>query len=108
MKIIALCVGVVHETWFRDTRDERQVSLLSLVDADSFLDKKLGQMLTYAPSPDEQKELLLDKLDMVKLSIAVSEIRPSQGGKLGIRGMIDRSTVPAAAVVAKAATPAKG
>lgn len=108
MKLDVMIVGVNHETWFRGTRDERQVIQLNCLDRSAFLGLKLKTTFDYSPSADEASEIKLESLDGATVSIGVSEIRPGNAGRLTIRGKIDRSTVPAECLVngAKPVSPA--
>jgi len=99
MKVDILCVGVNHETWFRGTRDERQVSVLNCLDRAQHLGLKLKNTFDYNPAPDEVAELFLEKLDGLPLTIAVSEIRAANAGRLTMRGKIDRGTLPSDVLV---------
>lgn len=98
MKAIVLVAGVNHEVWFRDTRDERQVQTLCCLDRDAFNGVKMKQTFDYTPSPEESRELDLDRLDGSIITIAIGEVRPGNGGRLSVRGIIDRGSVPKEAV----------
>lgn len=98
MKLQVLVVGLNHETWFRDTRDERQVTTLNCLDRETHLGEKLKQTFDYNPTPEETAEIDLEKLDGEKLLLAVREIKAATGGRLSMRGKIDRASVPASAV----------
>lgn len=98
MKLNVFVAGVAHETWFRDTRDERQVCVLNCLDREAFLGMKFKQTFDYGPSREEAEALDLDKLDGVTLSIAVENIKAVNGGRLKVLGKIDRSTIPAEAL----------
>lgn len=107
MKIQLMVVGVAHETWFKGQRDERQVTQLLCVDADPFLGSIMGQMLTYTPTAEEAKDLDLEKLNGRKLAFGVTEFRPGQGGKLNVRGKLDRSGLPKECLAAGPSSPAQ-
>lgn len=98
MKLNVLVVGLNHEVWFRDTRDERQVVTLNCLDRDAHLSEKLKQTFDYNPTQEEASEIDLEKLDGEKLVLAVREIKAANGGRLSMRGKIDRASVPAAAI----------
>lgn len=98
MRLNVMIVGISHETWFRGTRDERQVSLLNCLDRDAFLGIKFKQTFDYAPSAEELEKLDLEKLDGVMTTLAVQEIKPTNGGRLKMSGKLDMSTLPKEAV----------
>lgn len=87
-------MGISTEVWFRDTKDQRQVQQLNLLDIDSHEGHKIKQTMDYTPSKEESESLDLSKLDMVPLLIGVSEIRAATGGRIKILGRIDLTSVP--------------
>jgi len=105
MKAKCLVASVNNETWFAGQKDERQVVTLNLLDADAHLGKKIKQTFDYTPSQDEAKELDLPALDMQMIVIAVSEISAGAGGRLKIRGEIDRSALPKQSLRAAGSSP---
>jgi len=106
MKLTILVAGVTTDTWFKGTRDERAVLNLNCLDADAHDGLKLKQTFDYTPTQDEQKELDFNGLEGVKIVLAVEEIKAGAGGRLKMRGKIDRSTLPKANSTApKAQTP---
>lgn len=103
MKLNVFVAQVTPETWFRDTRDERQVLKLSCLDRESFLGLKLVQTFDYMPSQEEAEEIDLMKLDGASVALSVSEFKPANGGRLVAKGKLDRSTLPKEAVNANGA-----
>ena len=98
MKMEILVAGVAREVWFRDSRDERQVTVLNCLDRQVHDGLKLKQTFDYTPTKDEEEALDLDKLDGASLVLAVNEIKAANGGRLKFRGKIDRASVPKGAV----------
>jgi len=94
MKAIVLVAGVTLDTWFRGTRDERQVTVLNCLDSEAHLGRKLKQTFDYTPSPEEAAELNLPALDGQRITLAIEEIKAASGGRLKMRGTIDRSGLP--------------
>lgn len=109
MKIEVYVAGVSQDVWFRDTRDERQVTMLNCLDRQAHDGLKLKQTFDYTPTKEEQDAYELQKLDGATLILAVDEIKAANGGRLKFRGKIDRSSVPKQALRANGAgsTPAK-
>ena len=102
MKIEVYVAGVSPEIWFRDTRDERQVTVLNCLDRVSHEGLKLKQTFDYQPSREEQESIDLEKLDGLTVVLAVEEIKAANGGRLKFKGKIDRSSVPKQALRASA------
>jgi hypothetical protein len=94
MKIDVYVAGVSREVWFRGTRDERQVMLLNCLDRAAHDGMKLKQTFDYAPTPEEVEAIELEKLEEQSLVLGVEEIKAANGGRLKVRGKIDRGTVP--------------
>jgi len=96
MKIPVYIAGVLPETWFRDTRDERQVWCLNCLDTQTHLGVKMRQTFDYVLTADEMKLLQPAELDGQDIVLAVSDVRISNG-RLRVTGKIDLSTVPESA-----------
>ncbi len=94
MKIEVYVAGVAREVWFRESRDERQVSVLDCLDRQGHEGLKLKQTFDYVPTKEEQADIELDKLDGATLVLAVEEIKAANGGRLKFKGKIDRTSVP--------------
>ncbi len=94
MKIEVYVAGVSNEVWFRDTRDERQVTILNCLDRHAHEGMKLKQAFDYTPTKDEAEAIELDKLDGCSLVLAVEEIKAANGGRLKFKGKIDRASLP--------------
>jgi len=94
MKVEVYVAGVAREVWFRETRDERQVSVLNCLDRTAHEGLKLKQTFDYSPSKEEEEAIDLDKLDGANLVLAVEEIKAANGGRLKFKGKIDRASVP--------------
>jgi hypothetical protein len=108
MKIEVLVAGVANEVWFRDSKDERQVTVLNCLDRVAHDGLKLKQTFDYTPTREEAEALDLAKLDGAALVLAVDGIKATNGGRLKFQGKIDQSSVPKVAVRAgPAAGPGK-
>ena len=107
MKIEVYVAGVANEVWFRDTRDEKQVTVLNCLDRQAHEGLKLKQTFDYTPSKDEQEALELEKLDGATLVLAVDDIKAANGGRLKFKGKIDRASVPKQALRNNGGAPAK-
>ena len=94
MKVEVYVAGVAREVWFRETRDQRQVSVLNCLDRMAHEGLKLKQTFDYTPSKEEEEAIDLDKLDGANLVLAVEEIKAANGGRLKFKGRIDRASVP--------------
>jgi len=94
MKVEVYVAGVAREVWFRETRDERQVTVLNCLDRNAHEGLKLKQTFDYTPTKDEDEAIDLDKLDGANLVLAVEEIKAANGGRLKFKGKIDRASVP--------------
>jgi hypothetical protein len=94
MKVEVYVAGVAREVWFRETRDERQVSVLNCLDRIAHEGLKLKQTFDYTPSKEEEEAIDLDKLDGANLVLAVEEIKAANGGRFKFKGKIDRGSVP--------------
>lgn len=103
MKMEVYVAGVGEETWFRETKDERQVVVLTLLDAkahdchDGTAGVKLKQTFDYVPSKEENAVIDLQKLDGETIIFAASEISPGNG-RIKMRGKLDRASIPKAAL----------
>lgn len=106
MKLNVFVAGVAHETWFRDTRDERQVTILNCLDRDAFLGMKLKQTFDYAPTQEEAADIDLEKLDGCTLALAVESMKSSTAGRFKVSGKIDRAGVPKEALLTNGHSPA--
>jgi hypothetical protein len=98
MRIKCLVVGVVQESWFRGTKDERQVTILNLIDRDVFLGHKLRDAFDYQPTKEETEQINLASLDGAEISLGVHVLKPSSGGRFKLIGSIDRSGLPKTAL----------
>jgi hypothetical protein len=98
MKIDVYVAGVSKETWFRGSRDERQVMLLNCLDRSAHDGMKLKQTFDYTPTAEEGEAFDVEKLDGATLVLAVEEIKPANGGRLKFKGKIDRNSVPKTAL----------
>jgi hypothetical protein len=94
MKVEIYVAGVSHEVWFRESRDERQVTLLNCLDRLAHDGLKLKQTFDYVPTKDEAESIELEKLDGSSLVLGVEEIKAANGGRLKFKGRIDRASVP--------------
>jgi hypothetical protein len=93
MKVEVYVAGVAREVWFRETRDQRQVSVLNCLDRTAHEGLKLKQTFDYVPTKEEEA-IDLDKLGGANLVLAVEEIKAANGGRLKFKGKIDRASVP--------------
>jgi hypothetical protein len=98
MRVEIYVAGVSKETWFRDTKDQRQVSVLNCLDRQAHDGLKIKQTFDYTPSVDEVEAIDIDKLDGATLVLGIEEIKPTNGGRLKFRGKIDRSSLPKGAL----------
>lgn len=100
MKLEVLVVGIVEETWFKGTRDERAVKMLNCLDRVSCAGQKIKATFDYTPSPEELEYINLSALEMQPLTIGPSDFTVTNG-RLKVRGKIDLDSVPAAARLVK-------
>ena len=98
MKVEVYVAGVGHEIWFRQSRDERQVTVLNCLDRHAHEGLKLKQTFDYTPTKEEEEAFELEKLDGITLTLAVEEIKAANGGRLKFKGKIDRASVPKSAL----------
>jgi len=105
MKIEVLVAGVTAETWFRETKDERQVTMLTCLDQSPLPVPRLKQTFEYQPTREEASQIDLTKLDGQKITVGIREVKPSNGGRLKMVGEIDRATLPKGALLASQAAP---
>ena len=94
MRVEVYVAGVSKDTWFRGTRDERQVSVLNCLDRQAHEGMKFKQTFDYTPTPEEVEQIDIDRLDGATVVLAVEDIKPTNGGRLKFRGKIDRSSLP--------------
>lgn len=94
MKVEVLIAGVTHDTWFRGTRDERQVTNLNCLDMTAHLGLKLKQTFDFVPSKEDADGIDLEALEGRRITVAVSEIKAGSAGRLKFAGQIDRSSLP--------------
>jgi hypothetical protein len=94
MKVEVYVAGVSHEVWFRESRDERQVTVLNCLDRTAHDGLKLKQTFDYTPTKEEEDAIELEKLDAACLVLGVEEIKAANGGRLKFKGRIDRASVP--------------
>lgn len=95
MIVKALVVGVVEETWFKGTKDERKVKQLNLMDTDKFCQMK--ESFDYTPKEEELAVLDLEHLELSVITVGVSMFTKENGRLKVTRGKIDLDTVPATA-----------
>ena len=98
MRVEVYVAGVSKDTWFRGTRDERQVSVLNCLDRQAHEGRKFKQTFDYTPTPEEVEQIDIEKLDGAHLVLGVEDIKPTNGGRLKFRGSIDRSSLPKGAL----------
>src|SRR5690349_125228 len=95
MQIKCLVVGISLETWFKGTRDERQVKQLNLLDCDTQCQMK--ETFDYTPSEEELKLMEPEALRMGTISLGVTQFAVNNGRLRVARGKIDVGTIPPSA-----------
>lgn len=98
MRVKVMVVGITPETWFRGTKDERQVNLLNCLDVERHVGQAVKDTFDYNPTEEERKQIDLDKLLMQPILIGVSGFKISNA-RLKVNGAIDVGSVPSAAII---------
>ena len=105
MKIEVLVASVTPETWFRGEKDERQVFVVNCLDRGASDALRFKQTFDYQPSMVELEELDLTKLDGLMVKISVNDITSARGGRIKMKGMLDRASLPKDAIKAGQSVP---
>lgn len=104
MRLKALVVGVVPETWFAGTKEETKVSVLNLVDAEPHDEQQVKETFDYVVSDEEKKDLDLDKLHLTSIVVGVRGWKCTNA-RMKFKGRIDRTSIPATAFKANLPSP---
>lgn len=86
MKVIGTVVQDRAEVWFRGSRDERQVRVLTLLDMDPT--DPMPNTFDYRPSDEETKRHPPGSLAMKPVTLSVRAITPAKGGRLTFAGSL--------------------
>jgi len=86
MKITATCVQDRPEVWFKGTKEERAVRILTMLDTDT--DEPMPNTFDYRPSREELAEHGQGALMGKSLTVGVRAITPAKGGRLVMMGRI--------------------
>lgn len=97
MEVKVLVVGIIDETWFKGTKEERAVKILNCLDRVSSAGQKLKNTFDYTPAPEELEKFSVAFLDGQPITIGVSDWTISNG-RLKARGRIVADSVPVEAV----------
>jgi len=99
VRIAVICAACLTETWFKGKKDEREVPVLNLMDADrTHKEYVVKQTFDYALAADEVDEYDLAELEGSKFTLWVGLIKFTDGGRMRVNGRIDKSTVPVTAL----------
>jgi len=100
MRITGTVLSVEKETWFKGSKDQRDVKMLNLLDRSKHhTDGEPRMKNTYDFTVDrEDSDIDLDKLVGVEVGLMCSKATVSDGSRLRLTGRILREKLPAGAV----------
>lgn len=101
MRIEAMIIGVSKDTWFRGSRDEREVTVLNCVEHKSVMGKKLRETFEYTLGKEELALADWGALEFTPVVLVVEHIRVGTAGRIRFAGVIDQSSLPKKAASGK-------
>jgi hypothetical protein len=93
MQAKVLVVGVIPETWFKGSKDERAAVVLNCSDRVSCAGQRMKNTFDYTLAPEELEKINPDALDGQTIVIGVREWAVG-GGRIKAKGSIDLDSVP--------------
>lgn len=102
MRLKVTVVDDAPETWFKGTRDQRDVRTLLLLDAEPFLNTRFKNTLEYTLLEEDAEKIPPGTLVGQVVNLAVRELKPGTGGRLKVSGALDLSVLPKAVAATQA------
>lgn len=94
MQVNAIIIGVSQDTWFRGSRDERQVTVLVCAEKDKVMGRKLRTTFEYTLGKDEVELANWSSMEFHPITLVVDTVKVGTGGQIRFGGIIDQSTLP--------------